>query len=155
LRFYAGKVRVCGKFVMPGRNKLEPISEPEFDDLLKALSGTTKGRSFLEEYRRRFQPTETLKLLNSLSKIESTIGTVREELQPDRIANELQHISMTLDIAVDGAQVDPHGSETARRFALVERARRDLVMLARSLAEIAAPASGAGQGDADAPPEER
>jgi hypothetical protein len=139
---------------MPGRKKLEPISEPEFDDLLKALSGTTKGRSFLEEYRRRFQPAETATLLESLSKIESTIGTVREELGPDRIANELQHISMTLDIAIDGAQVDPQGSETARRFALVERARRNLVTLARSLAQIAA-TSGTGQRDADAPEEER
>lgn len=140
---------------MPGRNKLDPISEPEFDDLLRALSGTTKGRSFLDEYRRRCQPSETLGLLDSLSKIGSTIGTVREQLGPDRIANELQHISMTLDIAIDGAQVDPQGSETARRFALVERARRDLVTLARSLTQFPATTSGPGQGDADVPEEER
>ena len=33
---------------------------------------------------------------------------------------------MTLDIAVDGAEADPEGDETARRFALVDRARREL-----------------------------
>lgn len=140
---------------MPGRKKLDPISEPDFEDLLRALSGTTKGRSFLDEYRRRCQPSETLGLLDSLSKIKSTIGTVREQLGPDRIANELQHISMTLDIAIDGAQVDPQGSETARRFALVERARRDLVTLARSLTEFPATTSGPSQGEAEVPEEER
>ena len=124
---------------MAGRKKLGPISEPEFDDLLQALSQTTKGRMFLEEYRRRCQPSETLGLLDSLTRIESTIGSVVDQLQPERIARELQQISMTLDIAIDGAQVDPQGSETARRFALVERARRDLVMLAHSLAGEIAP----------------
>ena len=140
---------------MPGRKKLEPISEPEFDDLLTALSGTTKGRSFLEEYRRRCQPSETLGLLNSLAKIELTIGAACHELGPDHIANELQHISMALDIAIDGAQVDPQGSETARRFALVERARRDLVTLARSLANMAATTRRTGQRDAAVPEDER
>ena len=140
---------------MPGRNKLERISELEFDDLLKALSGTTKGRSFLEEYRRRCQPSETLGLLNSLSKIETTMGEARSELRPDRIANELQHISMTLDIAIDGAQVDPQGSETARRFALVERARRDLVTLGRSLADMAGSPNAPDQSAAEDPEEER
>ena len=59
---------------MAGRKKLGPISEPEFANLLQALSSTTKGRLFLEEYRRRCQPAETLGLLNSLSRIEATIG---------------------------------------------------------------------------------
>jgi len=141
---------------MPGRKKLGPISELDFADLLQALSTTTKGRSFLEEYRRRCQPAETLGLLDSLSQIQSMIGSVREELQPERIARELQHISMTLDIAIDGAQVDPQGTETARRFALVERARRDLVMLARTLAGEIAPAPDVKDQPSDLPdPDER
>lgn len=141
---------------MAGRKKLGPISEPDFADLLQALSTTTKGRSFLEEYRRRCQPAETLGLLDSLSQIQSTIGSVRDQLQPERIARELQHISMALDIAIDGAQVDPQGTETARRFALVERARRDLVMLARSLAGEIAPSPDTNDQPSDLPdPDER
>ena len=119
---------------MAGRKKLGPISEPEFDNLLQALSSTTKGRLFLEEYRRRCQPTETLGLLNSLSRIEATIGAVREQLQPERIAQELRHVSMTLDIAIEGADVNSNGDTNARRFALADRARRELATLAKTLA---------------------
>ena len=46
--------------------------------------------------------------------------SVRDQLQPERIAGELQHIAMTLDIALEGAEADPEGDETARRFALVD-----------------------------------
>ena len=66
--------RASGDIGMAGRKKLGPISEPEFDNLLQALSATTKGRSFLDEYRRRCQPAETLGLLESLSQIEATLG---------------------------------------------------------------------------------
>jgi hypothetical protein len=40
---------------------------------------------------------------------------------------------MTLDIAIEGAVIDPDGDETARRFALADRARRELATLAHSL----------------------
>ena len=119
---------------MAGRKKLGPISESEFDNLLQALSSTTKGRLFLEEYRRRCQPAETLGLLNSLSRIEATIGAVKDQLQPERIAQELRHISMTLDIAIEGAEINSNGDTTARRFALADRARRELATLAKTLA---------------------
>lgn len=125
---------------MAGRKKLGPISEPEFAHLLQALSSTTKGRSFLDEYRRRCQPAETLGVLNSLGRIETTIGAVRDQLQPERIAQELRHVSMTLDIAIDGAEMDPEGDEIERRFALVDRARLELATLARGLAGELAPA---------------
>ena len=72
-------------------------------------------------------------LLNSLSQIQSTFGTVRDQLQPERIADELRHISMTLDIAIDGAPIDPDGDDTARRFSLCDRARQELATLANSL----------------------
>ena len=119
---------------MPGRRKIGPISEPDFDNLLQALSATTKGRMFLEEYRRRCQPAETLGLLNSLARIEASINAAKDQLQPERIAQELRHIAMTLDIALDGAEANSNGDTTARRFALAERARRELVTLAKSLA---------------------
>jgi len=125
---------------MPGRKKFGRISEADFSSLLAAISATAKGRAFLDEYRRRGQPSETLGLLDSLKQIESTVDSVRDQLQPEQIARELQHIAMTLDIALDGAEADPEGEETARRFALAERAQRELTTLARSLAgEIAPP----------------
>lgn len=118
---------------MADRRKFGALSEPDFESLLQALSSTTKGRSFLDEYRRRCQPAETFGLLQSLSQIESTLGSVRDQLQPERIADELRHVSMTLDIAIEGAAIDAEGDETARRFALCDRARRELATLARSL----------------------
>ncbi len=118
---------------MAGRKSLGHISESDFDSLLQALSDTTKGRSFLQEYRRRCQPAETLGLLDSLQRIETTMEGVRSQLQPERIAGELQHVAMTLDIALEGVEADPEGDETARRFALVARVRRELQALTQTL----------------------
>ncbi len=123
---------------MAGRKDFGRISEFDFSSLLQALSTTTKGRSFLLEYRRRGQPEETLELLNSLQRIETTIEGVRSQLQPELIAGEIQHVAMTLDIALEGAEIDPEGSETARRFALVERARRELAALSACLVGVPA-----------------
>ena len=97
------------------------ISEPDFQNLLQALSATTKGRSFLAEYRRRSGPEETFELLDSLQRIERAIASVRDQLQPERIADEL---SPRRDDARDRHRRrggDPDGDETARRFALVGR----------------------------------
>jgi hypothetical protein len=119
---------------MAGRANLGNISETEFSSLLQMLSSTAKGRGFLDEYRRRFQPEDTLGLLDSLQRIEGTMGAVRDQLQPERIAEELLHVAMSLDIAMEGADADPEGDETARRFALADRARHELRMLAANLA---------------------
>ena len=118
---------------MAGRKDFGRISESDFSSLLQALSATTKGRSFLKEYSRRARPEETLSLLGSLKQIETSIDGVRSQLKPEVIAGELQHVAMALEIAVDGAEIDPEGNETARRFALVERARRELESLSKSL----------------------
>jgi len=125
---------------MAGRSRFETISEPDFANVLQVLSSTTKGRAFLHEYRQRSRPEETLGLLQALAQIEATLANVREQLQPERIADEVRHIAMTLDIALNGAPVDAAGEETARRFALVERARQELAALAHVLlVEAAAP----------------
>ncbi len=118
---------------MAGRSRFETISEPDFSSLLQVLSATTKGRAFLREYLQRSRPEETLGLLASLSQIEGTLATVKEELRPERIADEVRHIAMTLDIALDGAPADEAGDEVARRFALCDRARHELEVLASSL----------------------
>jgi hypothetical protein len=130
---------------MSGQKKIGHISEPEFADLLQALSATTKGRSFLDEYRRRSRPEETLGLIDSMSAIEKTLGAVRDELQPQTIVNELRHVSMTLDIALDGAAPDPEGDETARRLALVDQARRELETLAATLTALSQSMLGAAR----------
>jgi hypothetical protein len=119
---------------MAGQAYFGQINETEFSSLLQALSSTSKGRAFLDEYRRRFQPEDTLSLLESLRRIETTMVAVRDQLQPERIADELRHIAMSLDIAIDGAEADPEGDETARRFALAGRARQELETLASHLA---------------------
>jgi hypothetical protein len=118
---------------MVGRASFGQISETEFSNLLQALSASTKGRLFLDEYRRRSWPEESLALLDSLKRMESTIATVRDQLQPERIADELLRIAMTLEIALDGADADPEGTDSARRFALIDRTRLELASLARSL----------------------
>jgi len=56
---------------------------------------------------------------------------VRYKVRPP--ADELRHVAMTLDLAVEGAGADAEGDETARRFALVARARRELAVLAESV----------------------
>lgn len=119
---------------MAGRANFGKISEGEFSDLLEILSSTSKGRSFLDEYRRRFQPEDTVGLLDSMHRIEESMGTVRDQLRPERIAEELLHIAMSLDFAIEGAEADPEGDETARRFALADRARQELRTLASNLA---------------------
>ena len=118
---------------MAGHTSLGRISDPEFFSLLQELSGTSKGRSFLDEYLRRARPQETDSLLEALGRIEATIATVRDQLQPERIADELRRIGMTLEIATDGATVDAAGDEAARRLALVERAGQEIAALAASL----------------------
>jgi hypothetical protein len=128
---------------MAGRVSIGQISESDFSNLLRALSATTKGRAFLAEYARRERPGETESLFESLQRIEATIATIRDQLEPDRIANELQRIAMTLEIAIDGVSRDPEGSEVERRFALVERVREEVVALAKGLGGEAEPA-GAG-----------
>ncbi len=110
------------------------ITETEYSGLLEALSSTSKGRAFLDEYRRRSQPQDTLTLLSSLQRIAATMDGVRDQLRPESIADELRHIAMSLDIAVEGAAADEEGDDKARRFALADRARRELQTLAASLA---------------------
>jgi hypothetical protein len=129
---------------MAGRASFEQISEPDYSNLLQALSASTKGRRFLDEYRRRSRPDEALGLLTSLKRMEATIATVRDQLQPERIAEELLRVAMTLEIALDGAGADPEGSDSSRRFALVDRARLELASLARGLAERADSSPEAG-----------
>lgn len=119
---------------MAGQPSYGEISDGDFADLLRALSSSAKGRSFLSEYRRRSQPEEAGVLLNALERIETTIDDTRAELKPERIADELRRIAMTLEIAAEGAISDETGDETARRMALVGRARLELAMLAGSLA---------------------
>ena len=119
---------------MAGHTSFGQISDGEFFDLLQALSGTSKGRSFLSEYHRRSRPEETGSLLEALGRIEATIATVRDQLQPERVADELRRIAVTLEIATDGAEADPAGDEAARRMALIERARLEIVALAAGLA---------------------
>jgi len=110
------------------------ISETEFSSLLQALSSTSKGRAFLDEYRRRTQPEDTYNLLDTMQRLEKSMAVVREHLRPDRIANELRDVAMALDIAVAGTDADPDGDENARRFALAAQARQELQTLASTLA---------------------
>ena len=114
---------------------LGQISESDFSVLLKALSSTSKGRAFLNHYRESFRPEETANLLGSLRGIEKTVEDARDQLKPKRIAEELQHIAMSLDLAIDGMDADPAGDETARRFALADQARRELQTLAATLTD--------------------
>lgn len=119
---------------MTGQASLGAIAEADYGKLLQALSATGTGRAFLLEYRRRTRPQETSALLDALSRIEDSIGSVRDQLQPERMADELRHVAMTLEIAAEGAPADPQGDMFARRMALVERARSELATLAASLA---------------------
>jgi hypothetical protein len=126
---------------MAGRASFGQISESDYSNLLTTLSSTTKGRLFLREYLRRSRPEDLLTLLDSLRRIEATIGIVGDQLQPQRIADEMLNVAMTLELAAEGVAADPAGNEDARRFAMVERARRELTALAKSLAGTNPPTS--------------
>jgi hypothetical protein len=133
---------------MMGRGSFEQIDETDFSSLLEALSATTKGRAFLAELHRRARPAETENLLEALDRIERTMAGVRDQLQPERLAEELRHVSMALEIAAEGVPADMDGDEPARRMALVNRARAELDALVASLAGEIAPApdlSGAAE----------
>jgi hypothetical protein len=118
---------------MAGQAGLGQIAEADYSRILKTLSGTATGRAFLLEYRRRTRPEETNSLLGALVRIEDSIATVRDQLRPERLADELRYVAMTLEVAVEGAEADPEGDPAARRMALVEQARFELATLATSL----------------------
>jgi hypothetical protein len=118
---------------MAGEAGVGQIPESDFDSLMQALSATPKGRSFLAEYRKRVRAEETFALLGELRRIEAAIASVRDQLQPERIADELHRVAMTLEIAIEGVEADAAGDETARRTALISRARAELSGLAASL----------------------
>ena len=120
---------------MAGQTKIGNISESDFASLLKALSGNAKGRAFLAEFRRRSRPEETFLLLDTLGRIEAAMASVRDQLQPARIADELRRIAMILEIAADGAEANAEGDEAARRMALIARGRSELMALAGGLAD--------------------
>jgi hypothetical protein len=124
---------------MGGETPFAQISDGEYSRLLETLSATKKGRGFLAEVRRRSRPKDVETLLRSLQLIERAIGSLRDQLQPERVADELRHIAMTLDIATEGMVADPEGTETARRVALVNHARSELSALARTFAGEIAP----------------
>ena len=119
---------------MAGRTSFEQITETDFSSLFQALSASPKGRLFLDEYRRRNRSEEAVQLFDSMKRIETTIAGVRDQFQPERLAEELRNIAMTLEIALDGATADPEGDATARRFALIGRARLELASLVRGIA---------------------
>jgi hypothetical protein len=119
---------------MAGRAVTDPLSDREYSVLLDALSATQKGRLFLEEYRHRNRPYESTTLMDSLKRIESIVATLQEELRPAQLAEELRRVGMTIEIALDGVDADPEGSDAARRFALIGQARAELAALASSLA---------------------
>jgi hypothetical protein len=123
-----------------GETQFAQIGEGEFSRLLHLLSATKKGRAFLAEVRRRSRPQEIQTLRRSLQLIQQAIHGLRDQLQPARVADELRHIVMTLEIATEGMVADPEGTETARRIALVNRVRSELSVLAATLAGEIAPA---------------
>ena len=111
---------------MAGRASFEQITETDFSSLFQALSASPKGRLFLDEYRRRNRSEEAVQLFDSMKRIETTIAGVRDQFQPERLAEELRNIAMTLEIALDGAAADPEGDDIARRFALIGGAHLEL-----------------------------
>jgi hypothetical protein len=124
---------------MAGQTRIGQIADSDYERLLALMSATEKGRAFLAEFGRRSRPEETEALLQSLEVIERTIGGIRDQLQPERIADELRHVAMTLEIAVEGVAADAEGDDSARRMALVNCARGELAALAASLAGQLAP----------------
>ena len=119
---------------MAGRANFGQITETDFSSLLQALSASPKGRLFLDEYRRRNRSEEAAQLFDSMKRIETTMAGMRDQFQPERLAEELLNIAMTLDIALDGAVADPEGDDIARRFALIGRAQLELASLVRGIA---------------------
>src|SRR5688572_13696873 len=136
---------------MTSRASFGQISDSEYSNLLDALSASAKGRSFLNEYRRRARPEETGQLLEALYRIDTTIAAIRDQLQPERIADELRRVAITLEIATEGAPSDPDGDERARRMALIDSVRREITVLADGLAaHVAQPPGTRGKPNREA-----
>jgi hypothetical protein len=118
---------------MAGQADLGQIAEADYSRILRTLSESVTGRAFLFEYRRRTRPEETNALLAALVRIEDSIASVRDCLRPERLADELRYVAMTLEVAAEDAEADPEGDPPARRMALVNRAREELTTLAETL----------------------
>jgi hypothetical protein len=133
------RLRAARNTGMGDETPFAQISEGEYSLLLQLLSATKKGRAFLAEVRRRSRPEDIQTLRRSLQLIQQAMTTLRDQLQPARVADELREIAMTLEFATEGVIADPEGTETARRMALVNRARSELSALAGTFAGELAP----------------
>ena len=145
---------------MAGEARFGQIGEADFSQLLQALSATSKGRSFLAEYRRRCRPDDDSALLAALERIERSMTSVRDQLRPERIADELRRIAMTLEVATAGLDAGDDVDERTRRTELVNHARTELAALAAGLAGGPQGRSGTGpdafpvaMAEQDGPPE--
>lgn len=122
---------------MAGQPQSGRLSEPDFDDLLQALSATAKGRLFLSEYLRRFRPHDTRMLLEALHRIEAAMNVLRDQLEPERLAGELRRLATTIEIAASDASAD--AGDGQQRSALLRRVRSDLLVIAGNLSSAEAP----------------
>ncbi|MBZ8135301.1 hypothetical protein [Afifella sp. IM 167] len=90
------------------------LSELEYDTMLSALTGTSKGRAFLAEYVHRSRPSEIRSLLSAMSQLAGTIAALKADIRPGRLAGELTRIATQM----------PNGPE-----------KQELLVLAASMQE--------------------
>ncbi|MBK1622525.1 hypothetical protein [Afifella marina] len=101
------------------------LTDIEYETMLSALTSTSKGRAFLDEYVRRSRRTETRSLMAAMTRLATNVSTLRTQLKPSQIARELTRIAGDV----------PPG-----------RARQDLMVLAAGLHDAAPDAAAtAGQ----------
>ena len=122
---------------MAGQPQSGRLSDADFEDLLQALSATTKGRLFLSEYLRRFRPHDTRMLLEALQRIEAAMNLLRDQLEPERLAGELRRLATTIEIAASDNPGEPNDEQ--QRRALLSRVRSDLMLIAGNLSSAETP----------------
>lgn len=70
-----------------------PLGDSDYDTILAALTGTARGRSFLQEYARRNRSADTAMLLAAIGRIEGLLQT--GGFQPDAPADAVQAVALS------------------------------------------------------------
>ncbi|SEQ35547.1 hypothetical protein SAMN05216548_10472 [Faunimonas pinastri] len=124
---------------MAGRTQSR-LADSDYEDVLQALSATTKGRLFLAEYLRRTRPQETRGLLKALKRVENNIDLLRSEVRQEHVGTEIRRIATTLSGAASLRAAGPEQAELHR--SMLGKAGDDLLKLAESLLPAASTSSG-------------
>jgi len=101
------------------------ISEADYAALFDALASTHKGRAFLREFVERARPQQMRSIGEAIDRIEAHVASVRDELLPDALIDDLGRLDERL---AEAQRALGQGDGEAAGRAL-ERARAEIAVV--------------------------